>query len=212
MIIGHRMLSCVLMCIACVLTVSGAVADSATGVLSPEEIGQQLKPRGLPKLGTVPVQSNPAMTPANVPAAPPAPEMGRPSGQPVQPVASQPAPASAPRPSVALRAITFEFGSARLKPGAMEQVRNLGIWLNGEGKDEPKLLIEGHTDKTGTRAYNDELSKRRAETVKAYLVETMGVSADRLEAVGKGFSELANAKNPHGAENRRVVVVDIGPS
>jgi len=40
----------------------------------------------------------------------------------------------------------------------------------------------------------------------------MGVSADRLETVGKGFSEPANPKNPYAPENRRVVVVNIGAS
>ena len=74
------------------------------------------------------------------------------------------------------------------------------------------MPIEGHTDKKGTAAYNMELSKRRAEAVKDYLVRAMGVPADRLETVGKGFSEPANPRNPNAPENRRVIVVNLGAS
>jgi len=52
------------------------------------------------------------------------------------------------------------------------------------------------------------LSKGRAEAVKDYLVRETGVSPDRLQTVGKGYSEPANRKNPYAAENRRVVVVN----
>ena len=86
----------------------------------------------------------------------------------------------------------------------------MGNALNHQLADQKAFLIEGHTDKKGTRAYNDELSKRRAEAVKEYLVRETGVSPDRLQTVGKGFSEPANPKNPYAAENRRVVVVNLG--
>jgi OmpA-OmpF porin, OOP family len=213
MIIRHQMLVTALTCASIVVAVTGAVADSATGILSPEEIGRQLQPksRGLPVTGTVPVQPNPAVAPVNAPSIPPVPGPREYSSQPVQPTASQPPPTPAAPPSVTLM-ITFEFGSAQLKPESIEQVRNLGIALNGKLKDETKLLIEGHTDRKGTRAYNEELSKRRADTVKDYLVKEMGVSADRLETAGKAFSNPANARNPYAAENRRVVVVNFGAS
>jgi outer membrane protein OmpA-like peptidoglycan-associated protein len=109
-------------------------------------------------------------------------------------------------PSVTLRTITFEFGSAQLRPESIETLRNLGNALNQELKDEKAFVIEGHTDKTGTRAYNDALSKYRADAVKDYLVKEVGVSADRLQAVGKGFSEPVDPKHPYAADNRRVVV------
>jgi OOP family OmpA-OmpF porin len=212
MIIRQQILVAALICASIVVTVAGAVADSATGIQSPEEIGRQLKSRGLPTTGTVPVQSNPAVSPVNTPSVPPVSGSREYSSRPTQPAASHPPPVPAAPPSITLPAITFEFGSAQLKPEAIEQLRNLGIALNGELKDETKLLIEGHTDRRGTRAYNEELSKRRAETVKDYLVKEMGVSADRLEAAGKGFSNPANARNPYAAENRRVVVVNFGAS
>jgi OmpA-OmpF porin, OOP family len=111
-----------------------------------------------------------------------------------------------------LRTITFEFGSAQLRPESIETLRNLGNALNQELKDEKAFLIEGHTDRTGTRAYNDELSKRRADTVKDYLIKDMGVPSDRLQTVGKGFSEPADPRHPYAAGNRRVIVVNTGAS
>ena len=125
-------------------------------------------------------------------------------------MASPPQPTPAAHPSVTLEAIAFEFGSAQLKPESIQELRNLGIALNQIVKDGPKLLIEGHTDNKGTAAYNLELSKRRAEAVKDYLIREMGVPADRLETVGKGSSEPVNPRDPYAPENRRVVVVNIG--
>ena len=213
MMTGHRILFAVLTCAAIIGTAFGAGAQSGTGAQSPEEIIRQLTPRGLPHMGTTaPAGPNPAISPANAPSAPPAPVSSTHDNPPREPVGSTPLPAPAVHPSVTLRTITFEFGSARLEPGSVEQLRNLGIALNQLTTAEAKLLIEGHTDRKGTRAYNDELSKRRADSVKDYLVKEMGVSADKLETVGKGFSEPANPKNPYAPENRRVVVVNIGAS
>ena len=214
MVTGYRMLLALLTCAVVVSPALRAVADETTGAQSPEEIIRQLTPRGLPHMGTTaPAGPNPAVSPANVPSALPAPVSSVHSAPPTEPVGSLPSPKLAgAHPSVTLRTITFEFGSARLEAGSIEQLRNLGIALNQLTTAEAKLLIEGHTDKKGTRAYNDELSKRRADAVKDYLVREMGVTADRLETVGKGFSEPANPKNPYAPENRRVVVVNIGAS
>jgi OmpA-OmpF porin, OOP family len=104
------------------------------------------------------------------------------------------------------------FGSAQLKPESIATLRNLANALNQELKDEKLFVIEGHTDRTGTRAYNNALSKHRADTVKEYLVKEMGVSGERLQTVGKGFSEPIDPKHPYAADNRRVVVVNAGAS
>jgi len=126
--------------------------------------------------------------------------------------AGPPQPTPVSRPSVTLKAITFEPGSATLKPESLEVLPNLGIALKQIVRDGPKLLIEGHTDNKGTAAYNMELSKRRAEAVKNFLVNEMGIPADGLETVGKGFSEPANPGDPNASENRRIVVVNLGAS
>ena len=211
MITGHRMLLALLTCAAIVVTSLGAVAQTTTGAQSPEEIGRQLKSRGLP-IGAEQAQPNSAGSPDNVRAIPlvAAPPKSGSRGVPSMASPLQPTPAA--HPSVTLEAIAFEFGSAQLKPESIQELRNLGIALNQLTMAEAKLLIEGHTDKKGTASYNLELSKRRADAVKDYLVKEMGVSADRLETVGKGFSEPVNPRDPYAPENRRVVVVNIGAS
>jgi outer membrane protein OmpA-like peptidoglycan-associated protein len=113
-----------------------------------------------------------------------------------------------PHPAYTFNTIQFRFGSAQLAPESSETLRVLGNALNHALKDQNSFVIEGHTDKAGTRAYNEELSQRRADAVKDYLVKEMAVSADRLQAVGKGFSEPVDPRRPYGAENRRVVVVN----
>ncbi len=116
-----------------------------------------------------------------------------------------------PQPSVGISAtLQFEFASVRLKPESIETLRNLGNALNQELKDEKVFVLEGHTDAVGSRQYNDVLSDRRAEAVKDYLVREMGVLPDRLRIVGKGSSEPADPEHPYAAENRRVVVINLG--
>jgi OOP family OmpA-OmpF porin len=68
-----------------------------------------------------------------------------------------------------------------------------------------KIRIEGHTDNQGAAAYNDGLSRRRAESVVARLVQ-YGVAAERLEAEGYGFARPVadNATEAGRAQNRRV--------
>jgi hypothetical protein len=88
--------------------------------------------------------------------------------------------------------------------------KNLGGALNEELKDQKLFRIQGHTDASGSRTYNAVLSDRRAEAVKDYLVQEMHVSPDRLEAVGKGSSQPVVPKNPYAAQNRRVVVINLG--
>jgi outer membrane protein OmpA-like peptidoglycan-associated protein len=196
-----------------VLASAPVIGESAGGVPSQEEIGRQLKLRGLPTVGNAIAPApgpGPAVVPANVPPVPPSSrETGRRS---VPSVVSQRAATSTEPPSLTLRTITFEFDSAQLRPESVETLRNLGNALNQELKDEKAFVIEGHTDRTGTRAYNDVLSEHRAEAVKEYLVKEMGVSAERLQTVGKGYSEPIDPKHPYAAANRRVVMINAGSS
>jgi len=116
--------------------------------------------------------------------------------------------AAGEKPSASFPMITFEFGSAQLKPEGMETLRNLGKALNEDLGDQKVFAIEGHTDATGTLDYNQELSRLRAQAVKEFLVHQMGVAETRLEIVGKGPCELANPRDPYAGENRRVVVIN----
>jgi outer membrane protein OmpA-like peptidoglycan-associated protein len=77
-----------------------------------------------------------------------------------------------------------------------------------KAKADWKLTIEGHTDSTATPEHNLQLSKRRAEAVKAYL-QTAGIDAGRLKAVGLGATKpvASNDTGTGRAQNRRVELV-----
>jgi outer membrane protein OmpA-like peptidoglycan-associated protein len=74
-----------------------------------------------------------------------------------------------------------------------------------------KVNIVGHTDADGKSADNLNLSKRRAESVKANLVKNFGIDASRLETDGKGASQpVDNNITPEGkANNRRVEFIKL---
>ena len=72
-----------------------------------------------------------------------------------------------------------------------------------EKNPELRLRLEGHTSAEGDAAVNQKLSEARAQAAVTFLVEHEGIDAARLEAVGKGSSELKNTADPMAAENRR---------
>ena len=75
---------------------------------------------------------------------------------------------------------------------------------------QSKLVVTGHADSVGSDAYNMELSKRRAESVKNYLVEKYNIDEQRMIVKGVGSSQpIADNDSPEGqAQNRRVTVQD----
>jgi OOP family OmpA-OmpF porin len=86
-----------------------------------------------------------------------------------------------------------------------------GLVANLQGMNTEAIVTVGHTDSIGTDAYNQKLSLRRAEAVKAYLV-SKGVEASRVFVEGKGESQpVADNKTAEGrAKNRRVSVEVVG--
>jgi outer membrane protein OmpA-like peptidoglycan-associated protein len=197
------------------LITTGVSAQTSTGAPTQAQIEHGLKTRGLPSFGTSPVPQgvNPGVMQANVPSYPSQERQSQPTRRAQHrqsPVSRRTASAAIVQPSMVLNTIMFKFGSAELDPRSTETLRNLGNALNQGLKEEKVFVIEGHTDRAGTSVYNEELSKQRAEVVKEYLVKEMSVSPDRLKAVGKGFAELANPRDPLGSENRRVVVINAG--
>lgn len=189
--------------IAIMLSAPAAMAQnggSTTGAPSESDLSRSLAPksRGLPTFGTAPAApANPAMqSTATAPAAPPK----RPQPHVVQTDA---------HPAATLNTIQFQFGSAVLTPASMETIKNLGNALNHALKDQGHFVIEGHTDAYGRPASNQELSQQRAQAVKDYLVNEMGIAEGRLQAVGKGSSEPVPGTNPYSGVNRRVVVVNL---
>jgi OOP family OmpA-OmpF porin len=74
-------------------------------------------------------------------------------------------------------------------------------------KDVKNIKVEGHTDNTGSKSYNQLLSEKRSDAVKKYLV-SKGIDASKIQAIGFGFEQpVASNKTKDGrAENRRVDV------
>ena len=114
-------------------------------------------------------------------------------------------------PAVSLT-VEFGTGSAELSPQARATLDELGRALVSRDLAQYRFRIEGHTDTVGTRAANQALSQRRAESVAAYLQRRFGIAPSRLEAIGLGEDELAVATPPQtpNARNRRVKVVNLG--
>lgn len=105
-----------------------------------------------------------------------------------------------------LSEVLFDVGKASLKEGGQRAVGQLATFL--QEYPERRLLIEGHTDNTGSRELNLDLSKRRAESVKASLVG-MGVPANRISTVGHGpnYPVATNATAAGRQQNRRVEII-----
>jgi OOP family OmpA-OmpF porin len=103
--------------------------------------------------------------------------------------------------------ILFDTDSDRLKPESAPVIKSIARGL--EANPNLKLQIEGHTDSVGSAAHNLDLSKRRAEAVKAVLVAQFSVDAARLTTVGLGATKPIDSNDtPQGrAQNRRVEFV-----
>lgn len=104
--------------------------------------------------------------------------------------------------------ITFEYNSANITPQALPILQSLGRALADKDLNEATFLIGGHTDGAGSDAYNQGLSERRAEAVKAFLMEHFKLSPAQLLAIGFGKSHFRNPVSPLAPENRRVQIVN----
>jgi OOP family OmpA-OmpF porin len=101
-----------------------------------------------------------------------------------------------------IEGITFKTGSANILPGSFN-VLDRAVQVLKE-YPEIKLEIQGHTDNRGKADYNRDLSQRRAESVRSYLV-SRGIASDRLTAVGYGLDQPVadNASESGRSRNRR---------
>jgi outer membrane protein OmpA-like peptidoglycan-associated protein len=107
---------------------------------------------------------------------------------------------------VTLGDLLFDTNKSELKSGASTNLGKLAAFLNKY--PDSSVLIEGHTDNTGSYEYNLDLSQRRADSVKSWLVGK-GVSTTRLNTSGKGEgSPVAGNDSATGRQlNRRVEVI-----
>ena len=102
--------------------------------------------------------------------------------------------------------VLFDTNGDTLKPGADDQVSRLSQFL--QTHPDMKVRIEGHTDSTGSDSYNEALSQRRAQAV-ATALESRGVPAARIQAVGRGKSApvASNETSAGRQQNRRVEII-----
>ena len=107
---------------------------------------------------------------------------------------------------ITLGDVLFRTNKAQLEPGGMRNVEKLGAFLNQY--PNYKVLVEGYTDSTGRHGYNQELSDRRAYSVRTALVD-MAVGSDRIETRGYAddYPVASNATAANRQLNRRVEVV-----
>jgi len=139
--------------------------------------------------------------------------------QPAPPPAPAPEPAPvvqpAPKPEPVMEKVSlsagalFDVGKADLKPQGKKELDALVIKINSEKLGVGQITVTGHTDSTGAKAANQALSERRAESVKAYLVEK-GLNGERIVTKGMGDSQpVASNKTAAGRAQNRRVDIDI---
>jgi outer membrane protein OmpA-like peptidoglycan-associated protein len=112
------------------------------------------------------------------------------------------------RPSIDLE-IYFDYNSAEIASKAVSDLMSLGRALTNPSLQGGVFLLSGYTDAKGGQDYNLQLSERRAQSVKAFLVQNFSIASDNLVATGYGKEQLKNPANPFAAENRRVQVTNL---
>lgn len=110
---------------------------------------------------------------------------------------------------LALYGIQFDFNQATIKAESAQVLSQVAEMLKAQ--PDLKLSIQGHTDNVGKAAYNLDLSKKRAESVRDYLVRNHGVDAARLSTEGFGDTRPVAKNDTEGgrAQNRRVELVRL---
>lgn len=112
------------------------------------------------------------------------------------------------KPNIDLE-ITFDYNSANISAKSLPSVQALGRALTNPDLKGSTFVVAGHTDAAGGETYNQDLSERRADSIKRYLVDKYGISASDLVTVGYGKSKLKDPSQPMAEANRRVQVVNM---
>jgi outer membrane protein OmpA-like peptidoglycan-associated protein len=105
--------------------------------------------------------------------------------------------------------ITFDYNSADISAKSLASVQALGKALTNPDLKGSTFIVAGHTDAAGGEAYNQDLSERRSDSIKRYLVDKFGINGTDLVTVGYGKSKLKDPANPMAEVNRRVQVVNM---
>jgi outer membrane protein OmpA-like peptidoglycan-associated protein len=105
--------------------------------------------------------------------------------------------------------INFDYNSADISAKSQPSVQALGRALSNPDLKGSTFIVAGHTDAAGGESYNQDLSERRADSIKRYLVDRFGIAGSDLVTVGYGKSKLKDPANPMAEANRRVQVVNM---
>jgi OmpA-OmpF porin, OOP family len=153
-------------------------------------------------------EPKPAPPPAPKPAPPPEPKpVPAPAPEKPKPAAEKPKPVAE---KVTFAAdVLFDFDKAVIKPEGKSKLDDISNKVRGINLEV--VIAIGHADSTGSDAYNQRLSVRRSESVKAYMV-SKGIEPNRVYTEGKGEKQpVADNKTRDGrAKNRRVEIEVIG--
>ena len=105
--------------------------------------------------------------------------------------------------------INFDYNSADISAKSLPSVQALGRALTNDDLKGSTFVVAGHTDAAGGEGYNQDLSERRADAIKRYLVDKYGINGTDLVTVGYGKSKLKDPSQPMAEVNRRVQVVNM---
>jgi len=112
------------------------------------------------------------------------------------------------KPNIDLE-INFDYNSADISAKSMPSVQALGKALTNPDLKGSTFVVAGYTDAMGGEAYNQDLSERRADAIKRYLVDKYGIAGSDLVTVGYGKTKLKDPSQPMAEANRRVQVINI---
>jgi outer membrane protein OmpA-like peptidoglycan-associated protein len=112
------------------------------------------------------------------------------------------------KPNIDLE-INFDYNSADISAKSMPSVQALGKALTNPDLKGSTFVVAGYTDAAGGEQYNQDLSERRADAIKRYLVDRYGIAGSDLVTVGYGKTKLKDPSQPMAEVNRRVQVVNM---
>ena len=105
--------------------------------------------------------------------------------------------------------INFDYNSAQINAKSLPSVQALGRALTNPDLKGSTFVVAGHTDAAGGETFNQDLSERRADSIKRYLVDKYGIDGTDLVTVGYGKTKLKDPSQPLAEVNRRVQVVNM---
>jgi outer membrane protein OmpA-like peptidoglycan-associated protein len=105
--------------------------------------------------------------------------------------------------------INFDYNSANISARSLPSVQALGRALSNPDLKGSTFIVAGHTDAAGGDTYNQDLSERRADSIKRYLTDKFGIAGTDLVTVGYGKTKLKDPANPLSEVNRRVQVANM---